>query len=524
MDTRTLPCLGLVLLSALAPLTAGETAPPQAPQRLGSARFANLGRVFTVAFSADGRLVAGGAWDGSIRVWETATGKEMHQLHEHKDPVRRLAFSSDGRWLASAGKAPGLCLWDLQAGRRERVLGAPTDAAGDVAFAPDSKHVAAIARGRLRVWDIAGKELWSQGGDRIHARLAVDAADSLSSLYLTPLARRGNLAYPDENSRVYLSHWGLLSGKESDRRDLGPYNPLEPPVLGPGGLVVQRTFQPDFHRQAIAYLALGQGGAAQPIDLVLQDVTVVCVSPDGRMLAIGGDTLGGGNRGSKLIRVFEIASGKERCSFQSLDQGQLSLAFAPDGRTLASGSLDVTVLLWDLTGGTAKAKQPLTPSDLERLWNELQGSSAAAAYRAHWKLVAAAREAAPYLGSHLRPGAPPDPKRVADLIGDLGDEQYDRRNAAYAELAKLEEFAAPALRTALASAKSLEARRRMEELLKRSEQVSQDRLARLRAIETLEHMQSPAAVALLRDLAAGPAAASVTRAAADALRRLECRR
>jgi hypothetical protein len=523
MVTRSLPSLGLLLVSAIVPLTAGETAPPPAPQRLGSARFANLGRVFTVAFSGDSRLVAGGAWDGSIRVWETATGKELHQLHEHRDPVRRLAFSPDGRWLASAGKAPGLCLWDLQTGRLERVLGAPTDAASDVIFAPDGKHVAAIARGRLRVWDLAGKGQWSQGGDRIHARLAVDAADSLASIYLTPLARRGNQAYADENSRVYLSHWGLLSGKESNRRDLGPYNPLGPPVLGPGGLVVQRTFHPDFQRQAIAYLAVGKGGAAQPIDLVLQDVTVLCVSPDGRMLAIGGDTLGGGVRGSKLIRIFEIATGKERCSFQSLDLGQLSLAFAPDGRSLASGSLDVTVLLWDLAGGAANAKQPLTPSDLDRLWNELKGSSAAAAYCAHWKL-AAAREAVPYLGRHLRPAAVPDPKRVADLIGDLADEQYDRRSAAYAELAKLEEFAAPALRTALASAKSLEARRRMEDLLKRSEQVSPERLARLRAIETLEHMQSPAAMALLRDLAAGPAAASVTRTAADAVRRLERQR
>src|SRR5437879_2224004 len=109
MVARGVGCVGVLFLLASAALPAGDERaggpsqekPDGAPLRLGNARFANLGRVFALAYSADSRLLAGGAWDGSIRVWEAASAKELLLLHEHKGPVRKLAFSRDGKWLAS---------------------------------------------------------------------------------------------------------------------------------------------------------------------------------------------------------------------------------------------------------------------------------------------------------------------------------------------------------------------------------------------------------------------------------------
>src|SRR5690242_18900290 len=117
MVIRLVQFIGAALLILTAPVFADETSGPAedtlpagARARFGTARFVNLGRVFTVAFSDDGQLLAGGAWDGSIRVWQSATGKEVRRFTGHQGPVRKVVFSRDGKTLASAGKAPGLCL------------------------------------------------------------------------------------------------------------------------------------------------------------------------------------------------------------------------------------------------------------------------------------------------------------------------------------------------------------------------------------------------------------------------------
>jgi hypothetical protein len=427
-------------------------------------------------------------------------------------------FSRDGAWLVSAGRAPGVCLWDLRAGRLARVLASGNG--GAVAIAPDGKRIAAVANGRLHVWDPAGKEVWTQGGDRVYTRLAFRSGDSLATAYIKPIARIGKQLVPDVRSRVYLSDWQLPAGKESDPLDLGPREPSGSPILGRGGLIVQHTIAEYGQREQLTYFQAGRRDTARHIDVVGQHVSVLCVSPDGRMLALSGDVWST-DRDVKYIRVFELATGKERCRFRSVDTGQLSLAFAPDGRTLASGSLDVTVLLWDLTHGEAIAKAPLTEADLDRLWNDLKGSDAALAYRVHWKLVAASMQAVPFLARKVHPVTAPDPKRVAALVNNLAAEQFDTRTQAYAELSKLEDLAEPALRAGFEVRKSLEAHRRIEELLRRIDELSPERRAALRAIEALEHIGTTAAAALLRELAAGCPAASVTRAAQEARRRLE---
>src|SRR5262249_25231812 len=122
----------------------------------------------------------------------------------------------------------------------------------------------------------------------------------------------------------------------------------------------------------------------------------------------------------------------------------------------------------------------------------------------------------------VKPVEAPDSKRIRRLLDGLDSDQFAVRKRASAELERLGELAAPALRKAMEGEPSAEARRRIEELLEKLDKIApQGELLRShRAIEVLELIGTAEAKAALRDLAKGAAGASVTRAAKEALDRL----
>jgi WD40 repeat protein len=80
-----------------------------------------------VAFSPDGKTLASAGDDQTIRLWETATGKEIRRLTGHQSGISSVAFSPDGKRLASACADGTLLVWDLsrprRAGRADRSTG-----------------------------------------------------------------------------------------------------------------------------------------------------------------------------------------------------------------------------------------------------------------------------------------------------------------------------------------------------------------------------------------------------------------
>src|SRR5205823_2212475 len=133
----------------------------------------------------------------------------------------------------------------------------------------------------------------------------------------------------------------------------------------------------------------------------------------------------------------------------------------------------------------------------------LAGEDAAAAGRAIWRLVTAGDQAVSLLKERLRPAPPFDAKRVARLLGDLDNGQFAVRERAMADLEEFEERAEDQLRAALRRRPSPEARRRVEELLGQLKETSPRRLRKLRAVEALEYLGTPAARQVLNRLAGG---------------------
>jgi hypothetical protein len=203
----------------------------------------------------------------------------------------------------------------------------------------------------------------------------------------------------------------------------------------------------------------------------------------------------------------------------------LSLTVSPDGKTLASGSADATVLLWDvaeISKPATVAKVALTPKDLAALWTDLASSDAGKAFQAILKLSASPHDTVAYLEQRLRPVPAPDPKVVAQLFNDLDHPKFQVRDKATLDIDKLGDLAKPELQKRLAGKPSLEMRQRMEKMLAKLNGpiTAPETLQLLRAVEVLERIATPEALATLRILAKGADGHRLTEEARDAISRL----
>jgi WD40 repeat protein len=411
-----------------------------------------------LVFSRDGKMLAA-LWDGTVRLWDAATGKSLRQLAVPGVPVQCLAFSPDGTALA--------------VGEADRRLPPRADGVQDPAAVPKVRLLDVGSGRELRKpFDLpgtAGEGFATRlpGGKVVTAPRSVSVgqvAFSADGKLLAAAATSGGSSSSDLTIEV----WEVETGRVLCRLE-------------------------------------GLPGRAESCHFAL--------SPDGKSLLTPGEE----------PQLWEVATGKMRGRFRGHAAWAGAAAFSPDGRLLVSGSLDTTALVWDALNPSGEPAAPSpSPKELEGLWGDLAGEDAAKAYRAIRALVAAPKSSVPFLQRHWNPVLAPDPKFLARLIADLDADEFAAREQATRKLEKMGRLARPGLERVLAGRPSPEARRRVEGILKKGKpsSFSPGELRYWRAIEVLEHIASPAARNVLEEWSQSTPAHDVTAEAKAALQRL----
>ncbi|HVK13770.1 MAG TPA: hypothetical protein VM597_33820, partial [Gemmataceae bacterium] len=472
-------------------------------------------------FGPDGKTLFSTS-DGETLRWDVATGTELGPFElagrDGPRPVGRtngpVLFSPDGKYVIAMDAADHRPVaWDVAAGTEAFPLHAP----GGVAFvtrndfftfAADSSRLAVIPRSGsndaptpMTVWNLAaGRSVTTLAGQPGNYTAAAFSTDG--SILATAVHRYGREPAPE------IWAWDLATGQTLSKRILPVGNFIASPVV----FLDERLYVPFLAtvqaqkvydgltgvevRALEGFVSAAPGGAA--------------LSPDGRLLAVAIQSYSippGSAPGGLMVRVYETATGTARHDLAGPAGLATSVAFSRDGKTLAVGCTDTTILLWDLAGPPEKV-EPLSPSVLNELWGALDGSVAKRAEQAMRKLVARPAESVPYLAGLVKPAPPPEatPELLAKLIADLDAPRFAVREAASRKLERLGNPARAAVVEALKRTDlAAEVRERLEKAKVVLDQpVNLDPWVRsLRAIEVLERVGSAEAVAHLKALAGG---------------------
>ncbi len=408
----------------------------------------------SLTFSPDGKTLAAAGGARAIHLWNIETREEVPRFAGHCDPVLSVAFSPDGKTLASRSSDATVRLWDVPSGKMRRTLSfgqfdGRREHVCTLTFVPDGSKVIG-AGGWFGPTHVFAFMAWNMASGETAAE--VPEAHRYSWTASVSIAPDGDTVATADLNGIHM--WSLASRKLVNELILRPQE--SPPPRQPTDCEHCAIFSPDGRTLATCdavdrVVRLWDWKSSTRLREILVDAkecNCLAFSPDGQLLAGCNPgpacvwetatgklfrKLGEGREGARSVAfapdgrrlvvatkasvdVWDVLTGEELSAHDGkplLSGGHkgaiLCAAISPDGKTIASGSADTTILLWNAADLLPKTPAThLTPKDLDRLWDDLRSDDAPTAYKAVLDLLGAPDQAAALIKERVPPAPKPD--------------------------------------------------------------------------------------------------------------------
>jgi WD40 repeat protein len=326
--------------------------------------------VFDVAFSPDGATLASASWDTTALLWDVA-GSAVRATLPHDGSVATLAFSPDGTTLATGGADRAVHLWDVRTGTARHVMGGHTEPVTAVAFTPDGATVGSGSEDdTVRLWDVAtgaprGPALAGHT-DAVVDLEFVDGGALAASAADDGMLRLWDVATGAPAGEPMTGHTGWLNDIAATANGLL--------LVSGGGDGTARTWQVPVTESPVRRMLSGSGGLHA---LAVGRDTVAAAGDDGRVRVWDGSgdaparELPGPGERVDTVAVSargDVAAGGDGGEIRLWPAGTtaglpipvpapvLDLAFSPDGTQLAGACDDATVRVWDVATRALRAE------------------------------------------------------------------------------------------------------------------------------------------------------------------------
>lgn len=308
--------------------------------RLLNSMQGHIDSVMDVMFDGEGRIIASGSKDGTVKLW-SLDGRLVRTFEGNWNFLYSCAWSPDGNIIATGSNEDTINLWETT-GSLYRSIAPDSEYVGALDYSPDGKIlVSGSGDGKIRLWDREGRHLRTFKADDygiIDLRISPDSSMIVSTGF-------GSTVCLWDMEGTLLTDFGEFESSI----DAAGFTPDSTSIaIGLKQEIIFYTLDGKEIRR-IPYQDTIEG-LKRPFDYVRS----LAFSPDGRYITATADDQFG--NGLHAVKVFDY-EGNLIHDFRGHTNGINRLAFCLNSRYVASGSLDTTVRLWDVTTGEVKVLQ-----------------------------------------------------------------------------------------------------------------------------------------------------------------------